>query len=372
LAVGLGGGIAYALGAPSTVTVTTTAQGTSATPTPPTRTRAARSPTFDSVTAYLDSPRPHLRNAINVSTAAAFRSAIAHAKPGKTINVAGNVQISGQFMGFNRVISGGTVNVVFQPGAGFLGDSRNRYAAVHVENSGGWRIWGGTIQNPNGSGLQIYSIPGPFTWTGFKVSNTGDTCVAVYPGHDNGSTPANIKGLTLKGVAGTAKPNLSFDPHKEKGTGIHAWNIADATGGLVSNTTLAMDTVDQATGAAVEVDTGRIGADVKLYARATHVGFAIPGTPWNGDAQVQDAGNVFQLWGASIPRGGSLDLAYAEGNNVQGRILDTGGVSSSANLAHASLDYGRATGPIVQNPNLGKVAYATKGGIKLGDVSPLP
>jgi hypothetical protein len=357
------------------VTVTTTAKGAKASPTTttaPTTITVSSSPTFDSLTAYLDSPQPRLRNATDVSTPAAFRSAIAKAKAGKTINVLGNVHVSGEFRGFNRVIRGGTVNVVFQPGAGFVGDSRARYAAVHIENSGGWHLWGGTVQNPNGVGILVYSIPGPFTWTGFKVSNTGDTCVAVYPGHDNGSIPANIKGLTLKGVAGTANPKLSFDPHKEKGTGIHAWNIADATGGLVSNSTLAMDTVDQATGAAVEVDTGQIGASVKLYARAKHVGFAIPGTTWNGDARVQDAGNVFQLWGASIPRGGSLDLAYAEGNDVQGRILETEGVSSGANLANATLDYGRATGPILQNPHLSKVAYTTKGGIKLGDVSPLP
>ena len=128
--------------------------------------------------------------------------------------------------------------------------------------------------------------------------------------------------------------------------------------------------MNQATGAAVEIDTAQIGPAVKVYARAIHVGFALPGTSWTGGAQEQVAGNVIQLWGGSLA--GGLDIAYAEGNDIQGRILETDGVYSDASLANATLDYGRATGPILANTQLSRIAYATRGGIKLGNATRLP
>jgi hypothetical protein len=332
--------------------------------------------TFDSETAYLDTPPPNLTSAIVVSTVSQFAAAIANARAGQIIDVLGSVQVPGEFTGFDRMISGGTVDVVFQPGAGFTGSTAvlamsSRVPAVYIQNSGGWRLWGGTISNPgSGGGILVHAMPGPFTWTGFTVSNTADTCVAVYPAE------GNISGLTLKGMAGTATPNLAYDPHAEKGTGIHAWNLADATGGLLEDSTIAADVLNQATGAGVEVDTGQIGPNVTLYARANHLGFAVPGTSWTGDAQSQVAGNVVQLWGGTPP--GALDVKYAEGNDIQGRIVESNGVSGSANLSQSTVEYGVATGAILRNPLLSKVAYSLidAGGVsdrlKLGTVSPLP
>ncbi|TMM11393.1 MAG: hypothetical protein E6F98_10925 [Actinobacteria bacterium] len=319
--------------------------------------------TFSSQTAYLDDPPPSVAGAITVSSASAFASAIDNAQAGDTINVLGNVRIPGEFAGFGRVIPGGVVNVVFRHGAGFTGMGGSQLPAIWLRNSGGWRIWGGTISNPDGNGILAYAMPGPFTWTGFTVRNTGDTCVAVYP------VWGNIDGLVLKGVAGTADPNLASDPHVEKGTGIHAWNIGDATGGLVENSTFATDTRNQATGAAVEIDTGQIGPNVTVYARAKHLGFAVPGTTWTGDAKYQVAGNVLQLWGSSVPPGGRLKIGYVEGTDIQGRIVETDGMYASAaptGLSAVSIDYGKATGPILQNRSLSKVAYAVIDGLDAG------
>jgi len=319
-------------------------------------------PTFESETAYLDGPRPSLKDAVRVKSVRGFNRAVARAKAGQTIDVLGNVRIPGSFTGFNRVIRHGTVDVVFQRGAGFVG-GKDAAPAVFLTDSGGWRLWGGTISNPSGNGIRVYAIPGPFTWTGFTVTNTADTCVAVYP------VGGNINRLVLKGVAGTADPNLSFDPHSEKGTGIHAWNIADASGGVVENSTFAADTANQATGAAVEIETDRV-SNVVVYARARNVGFAVPNTSWSGYATEQVAGNVIQLWGGSAV--GLLDIRYAEGDGIQGRILDTHGVYEGADLSQVFVDSGRATGPILQNPLMTSVAYETAGGLHLGDCLPLP
>lgn len=47
-------------------------------------------------------------------------------------------------------------------------------------------------------------------------------------------------------------------------------------------------------------------------------------------------------------------------------------MNSGASLSQTSLDVGVATGPILQNPRLSKVAYAAMGGIHLGTVAPTP
>src|SRR5581483_10076789 len=271
--------------------------------------------TFASTTAWLNRPPTLPRRTIRVTTVGGLARAVRRARAGQTIVVRGPMQIPGEFRGFDRVVRGGLVRVVLGPGVAFTGGKGQNLPAVLLRDSGGWRIWGGTITNPDGNGILVYAMPGPVTWTGFTVHDTGDTCVSVYP------VDGNISWLRLSGVTGTATPNLAFDPHAEKGTGIHAWNIADAGGGVVQDSVFAADVVDQATGAGVEIDTSQIGPNVTVYARAQHLGFAVPGTSWTGDAKQQVAGNVVQLWGGTPP--GSLDLAYIEGADIQGRVLDT-------------------------------------------------
>ncbi|MDX6481706.1 MAG: hypothetical protein QOG85_2216 [Gaiellaceae bacterium] len=280
-------------------------------------------------------------NAHHVSTASAFTAAVAAAGPGDAIVADGSFAIPGEFTGFNREIGGAGVTVLLGPHVRFTGGEEN-LPAVFVRGAAGWRISGGTVTNPNGGGILVYAMPGPFRWTGFRVRNTGGSCVSVFP------VGGDIRGLVLAGVTGSAHPDLELDPHAEKGTGIHAWNIADGTEGVVSDSTFAADVVGQATGAAVEIDTGRIGANVRVYATARNVGFAVPGTSWQGFARRQVAGNVIQLWGDSIP--GTLELAFVAGADIQGRLVDTTGVAEGADLSGVHVGVTRALGPILENP----------------------
>jgi hypothetical protein len=325
-------------------------------------------PTFASETAYLSAPEPSLTHAIHVASANAFERAVADAAPGQVIDVAGDVRIPGEFTGFDRVIHGGTVDVVFEPGATFTGVPGQNLAAVWLKNSGGWRIWGGmiTTESTGGYGLLVHAMPGPVTWTGFTVRYTGNTGVAVYP------VGGDIERLTLKGLVTEAGLHLGYDPHAEKGTGIHAWNIADGPPGhVVEHSTFAADIKDQPTGAGVSVGMGDIGPGDVLYARAVHLGFALRGTTWRGEARDQVAGNVVQLWGPTPPEGGRLDIRYVVGDRIQGRIVETAGAYSGASYALSSVDYGRSTGPILQNKRLSRVAYNVGNtGLKLGKVAP--
>lgn len=302
--------------------------------------------TFAGETAHLDThPRPaKTHRTVRVTSARAFSEAVEHAHPGETILVRGHVSIGGEFTGFNRVVDGGTVSVLLGPQVRFTGGGASGLPAVLVRGAGGWRISGGTISNATGDGILAYALPGPFTWTGFRVRDTAGDCVAALP------VGGNIDRLTLKGLTGSARPDLGLDPHSEKGTGIHAWNIGDAEGGLVENSVFAADVVDQATGAAVQIDTTHIGGHVTVYARAHHLGFAIPGTTWHGYARRQVAGNVVQLWGGTPP--GALDLAYVEGGAIEGRLIDTSAISPGADLSRVRVGVARATGTILENPEL--------------------
>src|SRR5690348_74927 len=112
-------GAIFLVWADSTLGLTTGSRTTTETTTVTTTT--VSTPTFESETAYLNGHRPGLKKAVRVTSALGFKRAVARAKPGETIDVLGNVHIPGSFRGFNRVIKHGTVNVVFQPGAGFEG-----------------------------------------------------------------------------------------------------------------------------------------------------------------------------------------------------------------------------------------------------------
>jgi hypothetical protein len=278
-----------------------------------------------------------------VTSARAFTEAVEHARPGERIAVIGDVRIGGEFSGFDRVVPNPGVDVVFGPHVRFTGGRAN-LPSVFVRGAGGWRIWGGTITNPSGDGLLLYALPGPFRWTGFHVRSTAGTCVSVLP------VGGDIDRVDLQGVTGSARPDLELDPHSEKGTGIHAWNIGDADGGLVENSTFAADVVDQATGAGVQIDTSRIGGRVVVSAQARHLGFAIPGTTWHGYARRQIAGNVVQLWGGTPP--GTLDLRSVEGDGIQGRLVDASGVSEGADLGRVHIGVARSIGPILESPLL--------------------
>ncbi|MFL5960993.1 MAG: hypothetical protein ACJ75G_12105 [Gaiellaceae bacterium] len=316
--------------------------------------------TFTSETTRLETPPPlplpgHRRH---VASARAFADAVEHARPGDRITVTGDVRIPGEFTGFDRVVPGRGVDVVLGPQVRFTGGRPNS-PAVFVHGAGGWRIWGGTITNRSGDGILVYALPGPFRWVGFRVHDTAGTCVSVLP------VGGNIDRLALRGVTGSARPDLALDPHSEPGTGIHAWNIGDAAGGLVENSTFAADVVSQATGAAVQIDTSHIGPRVTVYARARRLGFAIPGTSWHGYARRQVAGNVVQLWGGTPP--GNLDLRYVEGADIQGRLVDESGVTDDANLGRVHIGVTRATGPILESPLLSGPPVQLADGIGRGN-----
>src|SRR5581483_11493174 len=106
--------------------------------------------TFASTTAWLNRPPTLPRRTIRVTTVGGLARAVRRARAGQTIVVRGPMQIPGEFRGFDRVVRGGLVRVVLGPGVAFTGGKGQNLPAVLLRDSGGWRIWGGRITNPDG------------------------------------------------------------------------------------------------------------------------------------------------------------------------------------------------------------------------------
>lgn len=200
---------------------------------------------------------------------------------------------------------------------------------------------GGDFTCAGGPGIFIAKGHG-FQWVGFTAHDGNADGLDLIPGYGD-IGPFVMKGtLTHNGLV------ISGDPHQEKGTGIHACNSADGGHNLGDpsvRSTLALQIFQQPTGAGVELGMeGNAIQNLDLYLYADTIGLPLsqpsnPGPTWLGYAQSQVAGNLLQLWGNTSFQ--SVVVKYAEGHNLQGRIIDTNGVET-ANIGGVTVAYARA------------------------------
>ena len=154
--------------------------------------------------------------------------------------------------------------------------------------------------------------------------------------------------MTSRARSTTGEQNTSYDPHAEKGTGVHAANIADVTGAVYTNNRLALYVHDGPTGAAIQIGnpdaTGQITGNT-IILKAVNL---------TKVATSQVAGNALQEWGG-VPM--QIDVPYLEATNLTGRAVDTNGVYSGVSQAGVKIVYGRAASTN-QNPFLSQTESA--------------
>ena len=151
-----------------------------------------------------------------------------------------------------------------------------------------------------------------------------------------------ITGCDLQGEIDHWGENPAGDPHAEKGTGVHAANVADVTGAVYTNNRLALYAHDGPTGAAIQIgnpdSTGQITGNT-IILKAVNL---------TKVATSQVAGNALQEWGG-VPM--QIDVPYLEATNLAGRAVDANGVYSGVTQSGVRIAYGRATNTN-QNPLL--------------------
>jgi hypothetical protein len=234
----------------------------------------------------------------------------------------------------------------------------NSPACIYGRNVGYLAWYGGDYNAPHGRGIDIVHAD-HLIMEDFYVHDCGDTGFTPYPGF------GPISNCSFKGKLVNNGLDLSFDPHAEKGTGIHACNAADQTYDFVNNV-LALDVSNQATGGALQLGapSAKI-SNITIYMRVKNQGRAIPG--WKGYATSQIAGNVIQLWG-----GGPFSnviCKYLEGDTCMGRMVEDNGIYSTNHTGpQIKVEFARGRNMCI-SPVLDKNMYAKAKGIVYVDAA---
>jgi hypothetical protein len=276
---------------------------------------------------------------IQVSSASAFWSAWNAIRPGDEIDVHG-VTFSGE-QSFNTRLSG-WAEVHFDSGTTFTGTPGQNLPDVWIDGASHVRFYGGDLTNPQGgAGVMIYDAS-YVTWWGFDIHGTGGTGLFV-----TGVHRANDH-LDLKGTISRWGLNLGFDPHQEKGTGLHGANLADAYYG-VEDSRFALHLENGSVGAGVEAG-GKTDGDFfrnnRLYLWCQNLTMR---------ATSQIGGNCLQVWGEHV---NGNTVAYLEAENLQGRPYDANGMYAGQSLTSDTVHIGPAS-----RTNLNPALAQTEAGV---------
>ena len=200
---------------------------------------------------------------------------------------------------------------------------------VWLNNARNLYIFGGDISTADRGGvcLRVYGSQ-HVLWWGFTAHDCGGT------GFQAQAIGGPVDHDDFQGTIWKVGQNLAWDPHSEKGTGLHAANLWDVNAsGAFTNNRFAFYAHDIPVGACVEfgnelgVATGNV-----LYLKCVNE---------TNVAKRQTGGNALQIWGNTNTLG--LDVKYLEGDNLQGFAYLDSGISSGQTAKGVTIEYGRAS-----------------------------
>jgi hypothetical protein len=296
---------------------------------------------------------------INVSTASELKSALSNLRAGDLVKATAAFTVTGQTIISKRLpswavidLSGYDVKFVYAGG--------QNEPAVYLSDAENIRLYGGEATTVHTGGPCILAHGSQFiTWWGFIAHDCGASgFIALTSG-------APVDHLDIQGEIWNVSQNLAWDPHAEKGTGLHcAGEFADAAGTYAfTNNRLAFYCHDIAYGNAFAFGDGQL-ADLSgntLYLKAINLTFV---------AKTQTAGNAICLWGYTDHMG--LDVKYVEVANATGYGLMDNGLSSGQTLSGVTVEYGRATNTNLNPRYAGQNPWKTDKGVVYDDVLPAP
>lgn len=270
---------------------------------------------------------------IDVSSASQLRSAISRLRPGDLVKATAGFTVSSSTSSplviKNRLtapavisLTGHRVRIVYT--------GRDNQSAVWLDNPQNIRIYGGDL----------------------STSDTGGACLANYGGqhvtwwyftaHDCGGTGARFSGAVaptehddFNGTIWKVGQNLAWDPHAEKGTGLHCANLDDRNLYPFHDNRFALFCHDIPTGAAIEY-----GASESAYPKPVDNTIYLLAVDLTDDAKIQTGGNGIQFWGVN---GQSADIKFIQVRNATGYALFDDGMNSGTSLRGVTVEYGRAT-----------------------------
>ena len=346
----------------STVSNGSGTSGSSSNPPPPPPPPPPAAPTYDTETAY-SAPAFTANRVVDVYSQSAFNTAWSGIQPGDLISVHG-VTFSGEVTLANKNLAG-WAEIHFDSATKFVGVSTvQNVPAVWINNDSYIRFYGGDISDSAsggqaGPGILVYDSS-YITWWGFVSHDVGRDGLDIFSVNKANSN------LDFKGEVYHWGLNLAWDPHAEKGTGLHGANLGDSNYGM-QDSRIALYAHDGAAGAGVEAG-GASSTDFfknnTIYLWCQNLTMV---------ALSQTGGNCLQFWGENVT--GNV-IKYLEAENLQGRPYETGGMYSGQSLASNTIVYGRAA-----NTNLNQkindsipqnVLWDYQFGTIFEDISPTP
>lgn len=309
-------------------TTTTTATTTTPTTTGTTTTPSSAGETYDQAIAYTQS-RPAFTptRTIEVGSASQLQSALSSLQPGDLVDATGSFTVTSETVIKNRLSSPAELDL---SGVRFANSSGKNAPAVWVDNAQNLYIYGGDLSTADtgGPGIDLYGSQHVLWWD-FTIHDTGNSgfmaqAIGGPVDHDD-----------FQGTISKVGQNLGWDPHAEKGTGLHGANLWDAnTTANFTNNRFAFYAHDIPTGACVELGNDQptsLATGNVLYLKCVNE---------TDVALSQTGGNALQLWGDTNTLG--LDVKYLEADNTQGRALDNQGLYLGQSLAGVTVADGQA------------------------------
>ena len=178
----------------------------------------------------------------HVTSRAAFDSAWRDLQPGDKLLVSG-ITFTGQIdLGHKRMADWAEVH--FADDVRFTGGGTRVLNAVWIQEAAFLRFYGGDVTNPTGHSFRIEDA-NDVLWWGFRSHDSAGGCGSAF----GLSRPAER--LDIRGEIWNCGLDLSFDPHSEKGTGLHGFYLAG--GNYRTSGTFVFKVHDQPTGAAIQV-----------------------------------------------------------------------------------------------------------------------
>ncbi len=290
------------------------------------------------------------KRTIAVSNASELLAAISGLRAGDLVKATGTFTVGGETAINKRLSAPAELDL---SGVQFVNSDGTDAHAVQMNNARNLYIYGGDLSTADTGGTCL-AVHGSqhVLWWGFYLHDCGGSGFAAFTAPGSGPVDHDDFQGTITKVGQT----LAWDPHSEKGTGIHGAILWDApTNYAFTNNRFAFYAHDIPTGACVELGNeqpaSQAGGNV-LYEKCVNE---------TEVAHRQTGGGGLQLWGDTNAL--RLDVKYLEVDNAQGRAVDTQGLDRGQSLAGVTVEYGRAVNTNLNPRFAGQSPWDAYGGV---------
>ena len=319
--------------------------------------------TYDQAIAYTQTrPSFNPSRTVGVASASALQSAISNLQPGDLVKATASFTVSNSsspaLVIKNRLSAPAEIDLT---GVRIVYTGTQQVNAVWLNNASNLYIFGGDISTSDTGGvcLRVYGSQ-HVLWWGFNLHDCGAT------GFQAQAIGGPVDHDDFQGTIWKVGQNLAWDPHTEKGTGLHGANLWDANQtNAFTNNRFAFYAHDISVGACVEYGNNQgVATGNVLYLKCVNE---------TEVAQTQTGGNALQLWGnIDNTTKATLKVKYLEGNNLQGFAYRDAGLSSGTDASGISIEYGRASSTN-QNPRYaGQSPWDLSAGVVYKALQPAP